>query len=442
MSSRRLWLFTFLGFGIIYLTTAHWWGSLSVDTQAADWASWRLAHTGSLDLARVRHLPDNPFFTAAGSRVIPGRTMGVILLGLPMQLLLGASHLSPDTPGVLTAAVSAATAMANLAVVLRRLGGSRGQVIGATAVIGLGTATWTVASTELWSHTSALLWGSGMLLALASDRPWLAAASSIPLVWSRPHLAVVPAFIGLLVARERRDARVLVTFALCGGFAFGALLLWNNWVYGHPSVGGDYYGQYVGSRATAAGRGIARVWLENGLGALVSPYRGMALYSPIVLVGLAGLIAGWRTSPAWVRGAVLGGLTYQAVQFKLNGFAGGTAFFGNRLVVELILTCAPGAYIGYLRLSDGRPRWVLVTRVLAALSIAEHATGSVLAGAAANYGDPSHPWKTWLLWDDVRETGGAGLSVLTVAMVLCLGVALSPQRWRRAFSVPAPVPKE
>ena len=443
LSPRRLWFLTFVGFAILYATTAHWWpGSLSVDSQAADWASWRLAHTGSLDLAGVHDLPPNPFFTFDGSHIIPGRTMGVILLGAPMQVLLSAFRLSPDTPGVLTAALTAAAAMANLALVFRRLGGGQRRAVAVTVVVGLGTATWTVASTELWSHTSALFWASALLLALSYDRVLVAAACSVPLVWSRPHLAVVPALIGLLVARERRDLRVVASFALCGGLAFATLLLWNNWVYGHPSFGGDYYGQYVGTRASATGGSVVQDWLENAAGTVASPYRGLLLYSPVMAVGAACLMKGWRTSPAWARGAVLGGLTYQAIQFKLNGFTGGAAFFGNRLVLELILLCAPTAYVGYLSLAENRPRFVSMTRVLAAVSIAQHATGAALAGAAPNYWLPSHPWKTWLIRDDVRETGGAGLGVLTVAMVLCLGVALSPQRWRRAFSVPAPVPKE
>jgi hypothetical protein len=442
VSNRRLWCLTFVGLAVLYGTTAHWWGVHSVDTQAADWASWRLAHTGSLDLAGVRDVPANQFFTSVGTRIIPSRTMGVILLGVPLQVLLSAFHLSPDTPGVLTAALSAAATIANLAVVLRRLGGTARHALGTAVVVGLGTATWTVASSELWSHTSALLWTSCLMLALTHQRLILASACSVPLVWSRPHLAVVPALIGLFVTRERRDLRALVTFGLFGALAFGGLLLWNNWIYGHPSISGSYYGQYVGVRATATGSDVAQGWIENVAGAVASPFRGLALYSPVVIIGAIGVMKGWRVSPGWARGAVLAGVTYQAIQFKLNDFTGGSAFFGNRLVLEMILLCTPAAYLGYLILVENRPHLVLVTRILAALSIAQHATGSILAGATPNHLDATHPWETWLLWDDVRETGHVGGGALAVTLVVCLGFALVPSRWRATFSRHLLMPKE
>lgn len=443
LSDRRLWLLTWAGFALVYAVTGHWWhGALSVDTEAADWASWRLAHTGSLDLADVANLPRNPFFVPVGNQIIPGRTMGVILLGVPLQVLLSPFALSPNTPGVLTAVICGAATMGNLMIVLRRLGGSLGRALAVTVVVGLGTATWTVASGQLWSHTSALLWASAVLLALTTDALWLAAIASIPLIWSRPHLAVVPAIIAVLLAREKRDLRALVPFVACGAVAFGALLVWNDWVFGHPSLGGDYYGQYVGERATSAGSAAANTWLQNVVGALVSPYRGLLLYSPIAILAAVGVVKGWRPSPAWARGAVLGGLAYQAIQFKLNDFTGGAAFFGNRLVLEMVLLCTPTAYVGYLLLAETRPRIVVLARILAALSIAQHATGAALAGAHANFWFPAHPWSTWLLWDDVRETGRVGLSTLSLSLVVCLTVALGAPSLKRTYSRHPVSPKE
>lgn len=423
MSDRRSWVLGVLGFAVLFLATAHWWGSLSVDTQAADYASWRLVHTGSLDLSGVPDLPDDPFFVRSGSQIIPDRTMGIILLGVPLQAVLAPLQLSPDTPGVLTAVICAAVTLANMALVFRRMGGGNRTAIAAASVLGLGTAVWTVAASELWSHTASLLFLSAILVALSRDRLGWAAIWVTPLVWSRPHLAVVPAAIGVWLLLGRRRLRPAGYFAVSGVFAFAALLLWNNWVYGHPSLTGPYYGGYVGTRLKATGGSATSAWFGNLLGAAFSPLRGVFLYSPVVALALVCLVYGWRRCPSWAQGATVGGFAYQAVQFKLNGFSGGTAFFGNRVVLELLLLCAPAAYVGYTHLVTKRPGIRPLARSLAAASVAIHATGAILAGAAPNYGDPSHAWHTWLLLEDVRSTAPAGVVVLAFATLIAAGIA-------------------
>lgn len=427
MTDRRLWLFTFLGFALLFLTTAHWWGTMSVDTKAADYASWRLAHTGSLDLSGVRDLPANPFFVPAGERIIPDRTMGVILLGVPLQLLLSPLRLSPDVAGVMTAALCAAATLANVLLTLVKLGARRLQALSAASVLGLGTAVWTVASTELWSHTASLLWLSTMLLALSVNRLSWAALTTIPLVWSRPHLALVPAAIGIGILMENRRIRPALAFAVAGLISLGGLWLWNDWIYGHPSLTGAYYGQYVGPRLTATSGAAASSWLENLLGTVFSPLRGVLLYSPITALAAVCAVYGWRRCPAWVRGAAVGGLAYLAVQLKLNDFTGGAAFFGNRLILESLLLATPLAFLGYVDIAKGRPRVHVLAKVLAGISVTIHLTGALLSGAAPNYIDPIHPWRTWLLWQDLQATRLAGVLILVAGAVVAAAVTGAPR---------------
>jgi hypothetical protein len=427
VSERRVWAITVLLFGLLFVTTAHWWGTMSVDTRTADLAAWRLAHTGSLDVAAAPDLPVSPFLVHVHDQLVPDRTMGVVLLGVPLQLLLSPLHPSRDFPGTLTAALCTAVTLANILVTLLAFGADRRRAAGATVALGLGTATWTVASTELWSHTASLLWLSALLLALSRERIAWAAASTVPLVWSRPHLALIPLAIGLALLAERRSLRPIVTFGAAGIAAFGGLLVWNDWIYGRPSLTGAYYGDYVGTRLTSTGTAAANSWLENVLGTGFSPLRGVFLYSPVVAFALVCAYLGWRHSPAWARGALVGGAAYLAVQLKLNGFSGGAAFFGNRLVLESLLLGTPTAYVGYLRLAPRRPQVVPLARLLAGISIAVHATGALLSGAAPNYLDPAHPWRTWLLLDDLRATWPLGGWVLAVAVAGCLAATI-PRR--------------
>jgi hypothetical protein len=418
MSNRRLWALVALVFAVLFLGTAHWWGLLSVDSRAADYASWRLAHTGSMDLTGVRDLPADPFFVRVGPQIIPDRTMGVILLGLPLQLLFAPFDAPPDAAGTLTAALCTAVTVANIVIALVRLGASRTLALAMATTVGLGTAIWTVAAAELWSHTASLLALSTMILALTSSSTSCAALAIVPVVWSRPHLAVVPLAIGLALTMQQRRLRPVLAFAGAGATSLGTLMLWNLWIYGRPSLAGSYYGAYVGTRLTARSASAADAWLENLLGVLFSPLRGAVLYSPVLVLGGWCVVVGWRRAPLWTRGAMIGGLCYLGVQLKLNDFTGGNAFFGNRLIVETVLLAVPVAYVGYAHLARTRPAVVLWARGLAAVSVSIHLIGAVLAGAAPNYRYAGHPWRTWLLADDIRATwpGGAWVAVISVAL--------------------------
>lgn len=443
----RVWLTAFFPFLLVFATTAHWWTGRANDTQAADWAAWALAHGYGNDLTHVAHLPANTWFIHVGDRLVATRTAGVVLAGVPMQWLLAPLHVDVDRVGVLTACLMAAAAMANVFVLLHRLGGTTAQALAATSALALGTSVWTVASAELWTHTPNVFFLSLLLLAWERGRYGLMALLCLPLLLTRPHLAVSMAVIGIFATVHERRLRPVLLLGLSSVLSLGVLALWNRWMLGKVTIAGGVYEHQIAAVTTAPGPGALESWATNVAGTFVSPLRGILLYSPFVVLVLVALVKHWRETPSWTRAALAGGVGYEVVQLRLNDFVGGGASFGNRLVLELLVLSAPAGYLAYRAWAERTPGVTTVARALVATAVATQLAGALFAGSKAILQVPTHPWTTWLLLDATRESR-SGWLVLTACLLAVAAVAWSPVLYRArpgllltARRVPAPSPE-
>jgi hypothetical protein len=165
---------------------------------------------------------------------------------------------------------------------------------------GLCTCVWSTSSQALWQHgPTELFLAMGTYFLLRPQRPsplWAGLAYSMS-VACRPTsllvLLVVAIFLGV------RDRRALLRFCL-GALPVGALLLIYGLVlFGHPLAAGQLG---VGPEVALAKTGNPGLWqtpLHIGLlGLLVSPGRGLLVYSPIAIFALWGAVRVWR-DPAW-----------------------------------------------------------------------------------------------------------------------------------------------
>ena len=82
-TSRSTWLATFVLCGLIYASTAHWYGITNIDTVAAAWPGWELVHHGTLFLESDPSLPAIPWFQPHHGHVVSDRLPGVIFIGVP-----------------------------------------------------------------------------------------------------------------------------------------------------------------------------------------------------------------------------------------------------------------------------------------------------------------------------------------------------------------------
>lgn len=227
---------------------------------------------------------------------------------------------------MLTAALAAAGSVAFLFAALRRLT-SQAVAAVAAATYAWGTLTWGISGQALWQHTGATLALAALLYALVSRRLVLGGAAAGAMVAFRLTTGVLAFVLLPLVGRTRGEwGRFLIgvlPYAL-------ALAAFNTFAFGSPLEQG--YG---------SGRVRSQLSLDPDLilrgagGLLVSPGKGLLVYSPVLLFSVYGAIVGWRT-PVY-RWSALAAAAYVVISANHSQWHGGEAFGARRLVDVLPL---------------------------------------------------------------------------------------------------------
>ena len=227
---------------------------------------------------------------------------------------------------MLTAALAAAGSVALLFAALRRLTTHAIAAV-ATATYAWGTLTWGISGQALWQHAGATLALAALLYSLVSRRLILAGAASAAMVAFRLTTGVLALLLLPLVGRTRGE---------WGRFLIGllpyavALAAFNTVVFGSPLEQG-----YGSGRVRSQLSLDADYVLRGAGGLLVSPGKGLLVYSPVLLFSVYGTIAGWRT-PLY-RWSALAAAAYVVVSANHSQWHGGEAFGARRLVDVLPL---------------------------------------------------------------------------------------------------------
>ena len=225
---------------------------------------------------------------------------------------------------MLTAALAAAGSVAFLFAALRRLT-THAIAAAATATYAWGTLTWGISGQALWQHAGATLALAAFLYALVSRRLVLAGLAAGAMVAFRLTTGVLAFFMLPLVGRTRDEwGRFLIgvlPYAL-------ALAAFNTVAFGSPLEQGYGSGHVRSQLSIDAGNVLRGVG-----GLLVSPGKGLLVYSPVLLFSVYGAIAGWRT-PLY-RWSALAAAAYLVVSANSSQWHGGEAF-GARRVVDML----------------------------------------------------------------------------------------------------------
>ncbi|HEX5229838.1 MAG TPA: hypothetical protein VFW44_19135 [Bryobacteraceae bacterium] len=202
-----------------------------------------------------------------------------------------------------SAAVAALSAVL-LLLLLERIT-SRGWAWALTLVYALATETWAISSQALWQHGPGELAIVGALLAFEcwASRPsrdhclWICGACVAAAITIRPTNAVLlPALaVGLYLAKPS-TRQWIALFAPC--VVIGGLLAAYNW-HVFQRLSGGY-----------AASGAHKSWLGATAGLLVSPSRGILIYTPVVLFAIFAFLpraaaARHRQRPLFVAAASL-----------------------------------------------------------------------------------------------------------------------------------------
>jgi hypothetical protein len=361
-------------FLVIYLANGKTIGS--GDTRPTRYLPLSLIQEGNFDLNEF------PFLYARGTpyylqpvkgRYVSNYPVAPALVALPFYLPSALGRVNPESRLITDLEkLSAATIVALSAVVLYfallHLT-SRRMALLSTAVYALGTSSLSVSSQALWQHGPSQLALTAALYCLVRGRAcplWIAGAG-FPLAFAviaRPPDVLIALPLGAYVLRHY--PRQAWGFLLCG-LPPVLFQLWYNATYfdnplrtQFPLLGGELWG--------------SPFW-EGLAGILLSPGRGLFVYSPVFLLSLPGIILAWRrNADPLLRYLSVGAVLTVILYSKWAMWWGGHAY-GPRLLADLtpILVLFLYPLAGFLHRSLAL-KGLLV--VLVSWSVSAHAIGA------------------------------------------------------------------
>jgi len=261
--------------------------------------------------------------TIAGGRLVGADPTSTIRERYPR-------HLEKTLAGIIAALAVAALALLGLEVL-----GRTAPAVLLAAIFALGTSLWSTVSRGLWQHGPLILLFTAGLICLArglrrDDWRWISAAG-LPLAGAyvvRPT-AAVPLALGALVLLATRRRRAFAGYAAAAACVLVPSVAYNLWVYDQVAI--PFYTMGSGF----LGSGLRSSFLTGLAGTMISPSRGLLVYSPFLALAAAGL---------WMRRGRLGALDVVAVGATLiiwilasntQDWSGGWSY-GPRLLADTL----------------------------------------------------------------------------------------------------------
>lgn len=291
--------------------------------------------------------------------------IGVTLVALPLvapAIWLGAP--AAQIEGLASIPFVAGAVVAMFALLLGLV--PRRVAVGATVVFGFGTTLWPIGATAYWQHAPvALFTVLGCLALFHRERGaplpaglWFGLA-----VLVRPSTVVALVAVGLWFAVT---GRVRGALRYAGGAALPLLTLvvQNRWIWGSWTQGGY-------SRAGIPFNGDVLTGLR---GELFSWWRGLFVYSPVLVLAVVGVaVVIRRKSPVASRAVVLVAASVGSILLYARWYTwwGGQGQFGYRYLLDIVPFLVVLAALAVAH----RPRLAAVAVPLASLSVLTMAAG-------------------------------------------------------------------
>jgi hypothetical protein len=333
------------------------------DTRANEYTAASLAQEADFDLDEYPEV-EAPFARTVGGRRVSIYPPLTPLFAAPVFLAARAGFALDENGSAVAGKVAAAlfsgvAAGALFMAVGRRR--TRDEAAVAALLFALGTSVWST-SQALWQHPLALAFLSLALLCLvrAEHEPEWAGRAFLPLALAaaaRPAGAALVLAVG--AATALRWPRKLPWMALWAAGPAALVCAYNAAYFGSPLAHG-----FAGAAARFdAGFG------PGHLGLLVSPAKGLLVFTPLVVVAAAGLARALRAGERGLPLTVAAGV---AAHWLLMGFWGewhGGRAWGPRLMTEVL----PLLFVYLPEGLDVMPR---LGAALAAVSVGAQALGA------------------------------------------------------------------
>jgi hypothetical protein len=378
----------------------------SVRVQAVDDTVRSLIDAGDL----VRGKPDyliqpTVFPNWYANTFLPGPAIwGLPFIGL-FQLLFG-SILEPTLVLALASKLASAVAAGGSVFLFYRIACrlvEESTAFSVSVVFAIGTCLFSVTSQLLMSHgpnTLFLLAGIDAYLRSEKDRGWAYGVGIFwgLAVWCRATSALMILAMGVwwLIMDRGRLVRMVAA-----GLPLALLMAWHNQhLFGTPWFFGEL-NQAASIDLIRGGGGVFQTPIWEGLAGLVfSPARGLLVYSPVLGLGVVGLLMGLRHRETfWLFPLVIGTAAIWAVQGLHFDWWGGWTF-GYRPIVDTVPVLCLGLVNIYRPLHAA---WAgrVVFRVLWAWSLMAQLVGVVLYDLVG--------WNGRELWEVSHRSGQVDL---------------------------------
>jgi len=262
------------------------------DTLPARYLPLSILREGNFDLNEFQFLYAQglPYYLHhLNSQYVSSYPVGPAIAALPFYLVTALGTVPPTDRLIgdlekLAAASMVAISASMLYLALRRI--ARGQVaLTLTVIYGLGTSSFSVSSQALWQHgPSQLALATGLYsLIRGHEEPGWIGLTGFSLAFAvicRPTdlLLVLP--LGVYVLHYHRPQ---IGLFLLGMLPPGLFHLWYNYTYFNNPFFQPYGGAFWSTPL-----------IEGLSGILLSPGRGLFIYSPILLGSFLGMALAWR----------------------------------------------------------------------------------------------------------------------------------------------------
>jgi Dolichyl-phosphate-mannose-protein mannosyltransferase len=400
---RSSWL---LFLGVVFIYSLNGRALTSGDTIPASYLPLSLLREFDFDLDEFPFLyaGEMPWFLQRiNGHVVSAYPPWAGVLAVPVYLLPVLAGVSPQAAMIHDLEKLSATLITALSVILllwtlRRLT-SEGIAWSVAIVYAFGTSSFSSSSQALWQHGPSQLFLTLTIywLVKGRDQPKFSAYAGLALgsaIICRPSNAFIVIPIAAYVLLRHRDQ--IIGFCLAALPPFLGFVTYNTIYNGSPLSIGFPGGNIDPLRLISVGAYMFQTPLYEGLaGVLVSPGRGLFVYSPIFLVSVVGIaMIWWQPEQVLLKCLSFAPVTIILLTSKWAVWWGGGSY-GPRLLADI--TAILSLYL-YLPFERARSRWFLkgVIAGLVVLSISLHALRVFGDGDWNGYPNVDrHPERLW-----------------------------------------------
>lgn len=284
---------------------------------------------GDADLSKYGSLEErtNAVRRSGGLYSIYG--VGVSVVAAPLYAVAARTGISHETLEALSSIPFVAGAVLAFYLLCLRLF-DRSTAVAGTVLFGFGTTLWPVAATAFWQHAPVALFQVLGLRAFFDERthaPFWAGLALGAATFVRPTLAILTGLVGVfyLATGPRRALR----FAAGAAIPFAAIAVQNRWIWGSFLEGGYSH----------AGIGFRHPIVRGLRGELFGWWRGLFVYSPVLLLGILAWPLTFRRGGQMERRLLLLGvasIAYLLFYARWTTWWGGFNFFGYRYLLDAV----------------------------------------------------------------------------------------------------------